>query len=206
MAWITSVLTVLFFITGCTPNQQAIFDAAMKMQKANSLQQHITMSFELSGSGFEPAIQQQIDTTAAILNTAKFDLIAKTSGNAEKTIGQSQIDMNLDMQGLSLNMPMWVDMDLTGENPKIVEIMKVPSIATASLPSQFAGKEYMVLNPYDMKSAGVSNLDLNKLMEFSKNVQINGTDFLSSYAQRYIRIKFIKGLVKITRTNSIIWN
>lgn len=185
VAWLTSVFTVLFMLTGCTPNQQAIFDASMKMQKANSLQQHTTMSFELSGSGFEPAIQQQIDTTAAMLNTAKLDLMAKTSGNEQKTIGKSQIDMNLTMQGSSIYMPMWVDMDLTGENPKFVEIIKVPAIATASFPSQFANKEYMVLNPDDMNSAEGSHLDLTKLMEFCKNFQTDGVNFLTSYAQRY---------------------
>lgn len=63
MVWITSVLTLLFVLMGCTPYQQVIFDASMKMQKVNSVQQHTTMSFELSGSGFEPAIQQQIGTT-----------------------------------------------------------------------------------------------------------------------------------------------
>lgn len=107
------------------------------------------------------------------------------SGNEQKTVSKSQIDMNLDMQGISLNMPLWVDMDLTGENPKLVEVMKVPPIATASFPSQFANKEYMVINPYDMKDAGVSNLDLTKLMEFSQSFQTDGVNFLTSYAQRF---------------------
>ncbi|WP_006718073.1 cell wall-binding repeat-containing protein [Desulfitobacterium metallireducens] len=185
MVWITSILTLLFVLTGCTPNQQVLFDATMKMQKVNSVQEHTTMSFELSGSGFEPAVQQQIDSTAMLLNTAKLDLNVKTNGNEQKTVSQAQIDMNLDMQGLSLNVPLWVDMDLTGENPKLVEIIKVPAMATASFPSRFANKEYMVMNPYDMKDSELSNLDPTKLMEFSKNFQTKGVEFLTSYAQRF---------------------
>ena len=183
--WVASVLTILLVLTGCTPNQKAIFDASMKMQNVHSVQEHITMSFELSGSGFEPTIQQQVDSAAAMLNTAKLDLNVKTSSNEEKTVSKSQVEMNLAVQGLKVNMPYWVDMDLTGSTPKLMEIFKVPQIATASLPPQFAGKEYMVMNPYDTNNSGLGNMDMTRITEFSKSFQTKGVNFLTSYAQRF---------------------
>ncbi|MBP1759898.1 MAG: cell wall-binding protein [Firmicutes bacterium] len=185
LIWIASVLTLLLVLTGCTPNQQVIFDAAMKMQKVHSMQQHTTMTFQLSGSGFEPTIQQQVNLAAGMLNNAKLDLTAKTSGNDLKTVSKSQIDMNLTTQGLTLNVPVWVDMDLSGSTPRLLEIFKVPPMAIASLPPQFTGKEYAVMNPYATSNSELNRINPAKLIEFSQNFQTKYVNFLTSYAKRF---------------------
>lgn len=94
------VLSLLLVVTGCTPNQQVLFDATMKMQNVNSQQKHTMMSFQLSGSGFEPAVQQQVDSAVVSLNNAKLDLNGKTSNNEQKTVSKLEVDMNLNVQGL----------------------------------------------------------------------------------------------------------
>lgn len=178
-------LALLFSLPGCTPNEQAVFDAAMKMQKVHSMQEHTTMFFELSGTGFEPTVQKQVDTAAAVLNNAKLDLNAKTSGNEQKTVVKSQVNMDLNAQGISINMPIWVDMDISGKEPKLTEIIKVPQIAAASLPSQFAQKEYMVMNPYNTNNVPMGNIDFAKFMEFNTAYQTKWINFVTSYSQRF---------------------
>lgn len=185
LIWIASVLTLLLVLTGCTANQQAIFDASMKMQEVHSMQEHVTLSFALSGSGLEPKIQEQVDSAAAMLNAAKLELDVKTSGNEQKTVVKSQVDMNVTAQGLTINMPYWVDMDLAGSTPKFMEIFKLPVQAKASLPPQFAGKEYAVMNPNDMNKDGLNTIDMSKLMKFSTSFQAKEVDFLTRYAQRF---------------------
>ncbi len=183
--WVASLLTLLLVLTGCTQNQQAIFDAAMKMQNVTSLQQQTTMTFELTGSGFDPAVQQQVDTATAFMNHAKLNLIVKTSGNEERTVSKSQVDMDLSLQGMNITMPVWVDSDLTGDTPKVIEIIKLPTIAKASLPPQFASKDYAVLNPSNMGTPGLSSFNMSKLTELSKSLQAKQVTFLTSYAQRF---------------------
>ncbi|MEA4900334.1 cell wall-binding repeat-containing protein [Desulfitobacterium sp.] len=185
LTWITSVLTILFVMTGCTPNQQAVFDASMNMQNVRSVQQHTTMSIELNGSGFDAATQEQINTTAALLKNAKLEIDAKTTNNEQKTKAQSEANMNLTAQGLTLNMPFWVDMDLTGDTPKLKEIYGVPGIAQPYLPSQFAGKDYAVMDPFNMKDAELNAADLTNVLKFSLDFQTKGTEFLKNYAQKY---------------------
>lgn len=182
-----AALSLALFLTlpGCTPNQQAVFDAAMKMQKVNSVQEHTTMTFELSGSGFEPTVQKQVDTAAALLNSAKLDLNAKTNSNEGKTVVKSQVNMDLNAQGISINMPIWVNMDISGKDPKLTEIIKVPPVAAATLPSQFAKKEYMVMNPYNMNNVPMNNIDFTKFMEFNTAYQTKWIDFVTSYSQRF---------------------
>jgi len=179
------VLTLLLGLTGCTKNQQVIFDAAMNMQDVHSLQTNTSMTFELSGSGFEPTVQQQIDMAAMYLNNAKLELAAKTSANEEKTVAKALVDMSLTVPGMDIKVPIWVDSDLTGDTPKVLEIIKVPEIAAASLPPQFAGKEYMVMDPSDMTGSELGNMDMVKLMEFSKNFNEVGVTFLNSYSKRF---------------------
>jgi len=179
------VLTLLLVLTGCSKNQQVLFDASMKMQDVQSVQQHTTMAFALSGSDFEPTVQEQVDMAAMYLNNAKLELNTKAITNKEKTVSKAQLDMNLDLQGMSINVPMWVDTDLTGDTPKITEIFKLPLIAAASLPPQFEGKEYMVMDPADMTNSELSGMDMVKLTEFSKTFNETGIAFLTSYSKRY---------------------
>lgn len=183
--WTSLVLTALLVLPGCSQNQQVIFDASMKMQDVHSLQQHTAMTFHLSGSDFEPEVQQQINTAAMFLNNAKLDLDAKTSGNKEKTVAKSQVDMNLALQGMTINVPIWVDTDLTGNTPKIKEILRLPQMVQATLPPQFASKEYMVMDPSTMTNSELSEIDMIKLTEFTKNFQEAQVTFLKSYAERF---------------------
>ncbi len=185
ITWVVMLLSLLLVLTGCSENQQVIFDAALKMQNVTSLQQQTTMTFKLSGSGFDPAVQQQVDMATAFVNNAKLDLKAKTSGNEEKTINKSQVDINLAMQGMNIAIPIWVDSDLASSTPKVTEIVKLPQIAAASLPPQFASKQYMVLNPYTMAASGQSNLDMSKLAALGKSMQLKQVEFLTSFSKRF---------------------
>ncbi|MHB8073173.1 cell wall-binding repeat-containing protein [Desulfosporosinus fructosivorans] len=185
LIWTALVLTALLVLPGCSQNQQVIFDAGMKMQDVNSLQQHTTMTFQLSGSDFEPDVQQQINTAAIFLNNAKLDLNSKVSGNQEKTVSKAQVDMSLALQGMTIDVPMWVDSDLTGNTPKVIEILRLPQIAQATLPPQFASKEYMVMDPSKMTDSELSSMDMIKLTEFSRNFQETEIAFLNSYAKRF---------------------
>jgi len=179
------VVSLFLVLTGCSPNQQEIFNAALNTQSAKSMQVHTTMTFQLSGSDFDPAVQQQFDQAASYINNAKLDLDVKTNGNEQKTAVQSQVDMNLALQGMNIAVPIWVDSDLTGNAPKITEVIKVPAIAKATLPPQFVNKDYMVITPGDMGNSAQGSIDMTQLMNFSKTFKTAETNFLKSYAQRF---------------------
>jgi len=185
MSWFVALLILLLVLTGCSQNQQAIFDAAMKMQSVTSLQQQTTMSFELSGSGLDPAVQQQVDMAAEFMNNAKLNLNVKTSGNQERTFSKAQVDMDLTLQGMNITMPVWVDSDLTEDNPKVIEIIKLPEMAKGSLPPEFASKEYMVMNPYNMGTPELNSVDMSKLAEFGKSMPAKQVAFLTSFSERF---------------------
>jgi hypothetical protein len=183
--WVSLVASLLLVITGCSMNQQEIFEAAMKMQDVTSEQVHTTMTLKLSGVQLEPKVQQQIDTSAVLLNDARLDFNVKTKGNKQKTVNQTQVDMNLLTPGLNLNVPIWVDSDLTGNTPKLTEIIKLPQIAKTSLPQQYAAKDYLVISPLDMNNPESGNFDAVKFMELSNSFRDVENSFLRSYSKRF---------------------
>lgn len=185
LVWAALAIMLLLVLSGCSPNQQEIFKAAMRLQSANSLESQTTMTLQLKGSGFDPNTQQQIDKAAEFLNNAKLNLDEKVNSNSQKTAVKAQMDFNLAMPGMNIDLPIWVDTDLTGQTPKINEIFKLPQMASAFLPEQFAGKDYVVLNPADMDNSGLGNLDMSKLVDFSKDFQTAELQFLNSYVQQY---------------------
>lgn len=178
---IVLVLVLALVLTGCSQNQQVIFHAAMNLQDAKSMHSHTTMTVNLSGSGFDPAAQQQIDTAAAFLNKAQLDFDLKSNGNEEKTINQSKMDMNLTAQGMDFDLLCWVDMNLAADKPKLVETFQLPQVAKATLPTPFASKQYMVLNPFENSG----DLDASKLTAFSKDFYKAELAFLQSYSKRF---------------------
>ncbi len=182
---ISLLLVVVLVLAGCTPNQMAILDASVKMQNVNSVQQNMTMSMNLKGSGLDPELQEQVDQIAAMLNGAKIGFDIKTDSNEKKTVVRAQADMKFSMPGLEINMPFWIDMDLEQDNPKFLEIFQMPSIVRASMPPEYMTKDYMVMDLNGMNESGLNSMDMTKLMDFSVNLQTKWTDFLLSYAARF---------------------
>ncbi|WP_407314368.1 hypothetical protein [Desulfosporosinus sp. SB140] len=177
--------TLLLVLTGCSLNQQEIFNAALKMQDVNSKQVHTVMTFHMSGSGLDPDVQQQVDAASALLNNATLGFDAKAKTNQQKTVSQAQVIMNLVTPQVTLNVPIWVDSDLAGDTPKLTEIIQLPQIAKVTLPDQFKSKDYMVLNPLDQQNPESGNLDMTKLMELSQIFRDKEISFLKSYSKRF---------------------
>ncbi|WP_308896602.1 hypothetical protein [Candidatus Desulfosporosinus nitrosoreducens] len=176
---------MLFVLTGCSLNQQEIFNAALKTQDVNSKQAHTELTFHLSGSGFNSDAQQQVDNALMLLNNTTLSFDTKVKGNEDKTVAQAQVIMNVATPQMNLNVPIWVDSDLTETTPKLTEIIKLPQIAKASLPEQFQNKDYMVLTPLTMKDPTGNTLDMTKFLEFSKTLRTKEISFLESYAKQF---------------------
>lgn len=179
------ILVTILILSGCSQNQQQVFNAYLKMQNVSSAHEHIILSLKMNGSDFDPATQQKVDQAAAYLNNAKLDLDIRTSGNSEQTVNQSQIMMDVALPGLEIKVPCWVDMDLTQSTPKLSEVIQIPQLATSYLPKKFAGKEYMVINPFDQAGIGMGAADLTDFAKFIKDFKTKEVSFLTGYAARF---------------------
>ncbi|HWQ72371.1 MAG TPA: cell wall-binding repeat-containing protein [Desulfitobacteriaceae bacterium] len=174
-------LILLLILSGCSKPQQEILNAYLKMQDMNNVQRHLTLTFEMSGTGFDPYTQQDVDQIAMYMNNTKIDVDEKTNCNNQNTVCKSLVETNLAIQGLSVNIPTWKDIDLSGDPPKFREIIKLPLIISASLPKKFSSKEYMTMNPLDF----IDKQPIVDFVQYGKVFREKEADFLTGYSKRF---------------------
>lgn len=139
----------------------------------------MTFSIKLDASGLNEKDQKSFAQIGAMLNDAKLSMNMKQIINDDKTASKAEVGMNLFMGGMSMDMGVWVDMDLDGTKPRFIEIIKLPSMLTAMDPTM-AGKEYMVMDLGEMmKSAEADILKLSVELQEKINV------FLAGYLKQY---------------------
>jgi hypothetical protein len=125
----------------------------------------------------------------AMLNGMKMSMNMKQSANADNTVLKAQAAVNMFMAGMSLDMGVWVDMDMNGAAPKFKEIVKLPALFTASDPT-LAGKEYMVIDLGKMMSAPgtieqAQSANYAETMKLTKEMQAKALTFWGKYMQQY---------------------
>ncbi len=188
---ILTLCMLVGLLSGCTATVEgkALYDALVKSQTIKSSQNTMELSFKLDASGLSEQDQASFAMIKAMLNDAKLSMDMKQVTNEDNTAAKAEIDMDMLMGGMSMNMGVWVDMDLTGNETRLKEIIKFPSILTASDPS-LTGKEYLVMDlgkMMDISNPGGSAtaIDYSDLMEVSKELQEKADKFLVSYLAQY---------------------
>lgn len=92
----------------------------------------------------------------------------------------------MQLGGLPVNVSLWANEDLTGTTPVTNVIVKVPEIAASSLPTQFQGKDYMVMNSADINSAsGITQVDYTKVAAFNQEFQTKLIAFMNKYIDQF---------------------
>lgn len=178
-------------LSGCTATAEgkALFDAMVKSQGIRSSMNDIEMSLKLDSAGLSEKDSAGFAQASAMLKDVKWSMNMKQITNEELTASKSEVGMKMSMGGISMDMGAWVEMDLTGSEPVLKEIIKVPSMVFAAYPS-LAGKEYLVMDLNDMmKTSGTGTsgevADISGFMKVSKELKEKADVFLSSYLAQY---------------------
>ena len=184
-----------------------LLKASSNQQNINSMQSDSTIGINASAKDLPKDGQEVADNVVNTINNSKMSFNIKMNSNSAKTISNVQEDIVMQIGGMDIQTTAWVTTDFSGSQPKIKEIIKVPEMAAPYLPTQFAGKQYMVMDPIAMNSqltTGSSNL--NGLMNFSKNFQPQFQSFMDKYAESWNPgVKFItyKGLMRMNTKEGI---
>lgn len=184
-----------------------LLKATLNQNNINSMESDNTIGVNVSVKGLEKEQQQQVDKVLPIINNSKMNLDIKMNGNTSKTLSNVQEDIGIQVAGMNIQTTVWVTLDMTGSQPKMKEIVKIPEIASAYLPAQFAGKQYMVMDPTAASSkltTGTGNF--TGFMDFSKNFQPKFQSFMEKYLDSWNPgFKFIeyKGLMRINTKEGV---
>jgi putative cell wall-binding protein len=164
--------------------------AYINNQNINSVKNKSEISFNFSTSGFSKEDQENINKVLPYINNSKINIVAKTNTNKEKTTSDGEIDITIDVAGMKVDTTAWVFADFESNEPKMLEIVKIPKILSDNLPEEFKGKEYMVIDVLNMNSKladneELDNVDYTKLVKFSKEFQPKFIELLNKWSQKW---------------------
>jgi hypothetical protein len=191
VALIVAMCMIMSLLSGCTSavEGKALYDAMVKNQSIKSSQSDMQLTLRLDAKGLSEEDQMSFEQMKAIMNGAKMSMNMKQSTNADNTAAKAQAGVNMFMAGMSIDMGVWVDMDLNGNPPRLKEIIKLPAIMTAADPSM-VGKEYMVMDLSEMMKAPevigqVPNMNYSDTMKLTKEMQEKTLAFMGKYLAQY---------------------
>ncbi|QZY54513.1 hypothetical protein [Crassaminicella profunda] len=178
------VILVLSF-TGCSNKEMKLYSAFEKAQEITSMESDTDITFTFNTTGFSQEEQNSMQMVQQMLKDSKISLHQKMLQNEEKTIAKAKVDADITFGGMMMNTQVWVDTDLSGKTPKLVEVIKLPPMVMAAAP-EFQNKEYIVYNFNEMMDMNQNKeVDFNKLMNVSKELQPKLTKFLRDYAGQF---------------------
>ena len=184
--WILALVLALSMIfTGCTNDEVRLYNALMKSQDIISMESDTDITFNLDSEGFSEEGQQIIQEIASTLNNSEVNIYQKMIQNEEKTAAKVQMDTALNFDGMKMDMKAWVDTDMSGDTPKIVEVIKMPQILMKEISPEDQQKEYIVYDIVDMATLDQEEIDFNDLMNFSKEMQPKIMKFMKDYHKNF---------------------
>ncbi|WP_055666446.1 hypothetical protein [Desnuesiella massiliensis] len=176
----------LGLFTGCSKDSMDLYKAFSKSQSVTSMTTKTDMTLKVSAQNLSAQEKQVADSIIPMINNSSISMTTKTNQNKEKTKAQVQSDIKMNIANMPLDMALWMDTDLTGEQLKLKEIVKLPSALMQSAPEEFKGKEYLYMDYKDIANIpGAGTPDFKKVTEFSKDLQEKLVKFISKYAMQF---------------------
>ncbi len=165
-------------LTGCYGDEIEIYSAMKKMQEIESAQSTIEMDFDFSGEGFAEEEQMMIDQVAGVLDTFKIKMDMTQTQNEDQTQAKAIVDTNIQAMGTNMNMKQWVDVNMSDDNPKMEQIIKMPKELMGTMLPEGLDKEYIY---YDMMDQEAIGTDLSGLVEFTEEFQPKLMEFMEEF-------------------------
>ena len=176
----------LGLFTGCSKDSMDLYKAFSKSQNITSMTTKTDMTLKVSAQNLSAQEKQIVESILPIINNSNISMTTKTNQNKEKTKAQVQSDIKMNMANMPLDMALWMDTDLTGEELKFKEIVKLPAALMESAPEEFKGKEYLYMDYKDIANIpGAGAPDFKKVTKFSKDLQEKLVKFISKYVMQF---------------------
>lgn len=174
------ILALTLGLTGCFGGELKLYEAMDKMQYVNSIQTETEMGFTFETEGFGEQEQELLNQVAAVLNNAKLKTNMKQTQNDDQTVAKAEMKTNIEAAGMNFDTNIWVDVDLSSEEPKLVEVFEMPEMLMSSILPEGESKQYLVYDIGEMMETEGMELNFKELMDFSKDLQPELMDFFKT--------------------------
>ncbi|WP_077369103.1 hypothetical protein [Anaerosalibacter sp. Marseille-P3206] len=182
------VLVLALAFTGCTGVEQRLYKGFAKNQEITSLESDTDVTFILEATDFSEEEQMMLQQAINMLDNSKISMHQISKTNKEKTVTKAYVDMDMTFGDMKMPMEAWVDMDMSKDNPEMLEIIKMPAMIMGMMSPENPNKEYLIYDFEEMMKElpeGQEEVNNSKLMEFSKDMQTKYVDFFNNYFKEF---------------------
>ena len=178
LSLLSLILVLTISLTACVGGEAKIYNAFNKMQDVTSVETETEMNFTFKGEGFPEDQQVVFDQIAAMLKDSNIKVHQKSVQNKDKTVAKAEMNTDMNFGGMGMNTKVWVDVDMSKDEPKILEIFKMPPMLMGSMFPNDTSKEYIVYDIGEILNQDEA-LNFNELMDFVKEFQPKMTEFMA---------------------------
>ncbi len=204
------VLVLALSFTGCTGAEKNLYNALQKSNEVSSMEGDTKLVFSLEGENLPKEQQEEIQQAINMMNGAEINMYQKTIQNEEKTASKSYVKTDIKMGNiLNTNTEVWAEADLSSDTPKLKEIIKMPSEVMNSIAQGNKDKKFIVYDIGDVLNTGDENVDLNKLINFGKEIQPELLNSLQKYYDEFdpdVELATFKGTRTVNGKSLYIYN
>ncbi|ODM26646.1 copper amine oxidase [Clostridium sp. Bc-iso-3] len=190
-------------VVACASDEISLIEAMSKSAKITSYEGNSKVQLSFNGKGFSEDTKKTLDLLAAYIDGFNLESNIKYSANEEQTKAKIAMDGNMDMKGLGVEYGYWMDMDLTGEKPQMIQIIELPPAITQPIFTLFSlgSKKYITIDygaalgeqdadmPFDLKDITKDSAELRDMI----------LDFIKTTAK-----DFDPGMVAVTKKGSAV--
>lgn len=178
---VAMILVLSVMSIGCTSNELKLYNAFLKGQEMKSMEADIHAEFTLEGEGFGEDLEPLVNEAIKYVNNSSINIYQKSITNEDKTVAKGKLDTEFNFGGIKSDLNVWVDVDMSQDTPKILEIFKMPSFFMNQMP-EADGKEYLV---YDFDNMMEDAPNFKEFMNFTKDIQPKILEFLKNYPKNF---------------------
>lgn len=171
------ILALAIGLTGCFGGEAKLYNAFDKMQDINSMESDMEIGIILNTDGFAEEQELMLKQVGAMVNASKLKMNIKQIQNKDKTKSKSEINLNLDLAGMGMDIGVWTDADISNDEMKMIEIIKMPQMLMGTAFPLEDYKEYIVYDIGKMIKLE-EDKDYTELIQFSKEWEPKLTEFI----------------------------
>ncbi|MCY6960167.1 peptidoglycan-binding protein [Clostridium brassicae] len=163
---------------------------AYKMnKKITSCEVEQNLGIKLDGKNLSKEEEKNLAQILSIINSLNVKTDIKTVSRDENKKAVAEGNVKVSVNGVTMDMKVWSDVDTTGSNPKIKSIIEIPEALKVIMPAEYKDKKYFV---YDISKilSNSQTVEATKMIDFQKLINSAnnfGVSFNESFAN-FIKI------------------
>ena len=192
---IALVLVVAMVFTGCHSGELKLYQALEKMQEVTSMESDTSISINIDFEGLPEEEAIRVDLIKDVVNSLVLNIHQRMIQNEDGTASKARADINAaySMLGMDADMDMslWVDVDLSEDEMKLLEVFKLPPFLmnilamSGELNEEDLYKEYIVYDVNELLETQGANIDSEELMAFAFDFKDKLEEVIKSYKKNF---------------------